>query len=190
MEEIINSFQSGDERPKELEELLGYIQIQYSCLESVDKALEMVTDASITMACNLQLARCDTTLKQCAPQLFEHDRNRLRKSGFMTGDLFSPEILNAVEKKLEKERSPKRKKNCILCRFFSQRSLSTVPTPILMDLPTLKVQESLLFVTLRVNNSSNRNLPSPREEVVGADESDYQSCVAPGGHLLSFFQVW
>ena len=26
----------------------------------------------------------------------------------MSGDLFSPEILNAVEKKLEKERSPKR----------------------------------------------------------------------------------
>ena len=82
-------------------------------------------------------------------------------------------------------------KNWILSRFFSQRDLSTVPTPIHMVLPTLKVHENLLFVTLRVNNNSNnRNLPSPPEEVVGADESDYQSCVAPGGRLLSFYQVW
>ena len=64
----------------------------------------------MTMACNLQLARRDMTLKQCAPQLHEHDRNHLRRSGFMSGDLFSPEILNAVEKKLEKERLPKRQK--------------------------------------------------------------------------------
>ena len=32
MEEIINSLQFGDERCKELEEFLGCIQIQYSCL--------------------------------------------------------------------------------------------------------------------------------------------------------------
>ena len=49
------------------------------------------------------------TQKQCAPQC-EHDRNRLRRSGVISGDPFSPAILNAVEKKLEKERSPKRQK--------------------------------------------------------------------------------
>ena len=103
MEEIINSLQWGEDRSKEFEELLSCIQIQYSCLGSVDKALEMVTDASMTMACNLQLARHDTTLKQCAPQLHKHDQNHLRRSGFRSGDLFSPEILNAAEKKLEKD---------------------------------------------------------------------------------------
>ena len=44
-------------------EVLSFIEIQYSCLGSVDKALEMVTDISMTMACNLQLARRDMTLK-------------------------------------------------------------------------------------------------------------------------------
>ena len=106
-EEIIHSFH---DKSKELEELLSFIQIQYSCLGSVDKALEMVTDVSMTMACNLRLARRDMTLKQCAPQLHEHDRNHLRRSGFMSGDLFSPAILNTVEKNWEKERSPKRQK--------------------------------------------------------------------------------
>ena len=57
-----------------------------------------------------------------------------------------------------------------------------------MDLPTLRIQENLLFVTLRVNNN-NKNLHSPPEEVVGADVNDYQNCVTPGGHLLSFYQV-
>ena len=104
MEEIVHAFQWGEEKSKELEELLSCIQIQYSCLGSVDKALEMVTDVSMTMACNLQLARRDTTLKQCAPHLHKHNRNHLRRSGFMSRDLFSPAILNAVEKKLEKER--------------------------------------------------------------------------------------
>ena len=67
IEDIIQSSQLGDERSKELDEILSFIQIQYSCLGSVDKTLEMVTDSSMTMACSLQLARRDTTLKQCAP---------------------------------------------------------------------------------------------------------------------------
>ena len=110
IEDVVHSSQLGDEMAKDLEEILSFIQIQYSCLGSVDKALEMVTDASMTMACHLQLARRDTTLKPFAPQLHEYDRNRLRRSGFMSVDLFSPAILNAVEKKLEKESSPKRQK--------------------------------------------------------------------------------
>ena len=65
MEEIVHSFQWGEEKSQEFKEMLSFIEIQYSCLGSVDKALEMVTDTSMTMACNLQLARRDTTLKQC-----------------------------------------------------------------------------------------------------------------------------
>ena len=49
------------------------------------------------MACNLELARRDTTLKHAASHLHEHDRNRLRRSGFMSPDLFLPAILDAVE---------------------------------------------------------------------------------------------
>ena len=64
IEDIVHSSQLGDKKSKDLEEILSFIQIQYSCLGSVDKALEMVTDASMTMACNLQLARRDTALKQ------------------------------------------------------------------------------------------------------------------------------
>ena len=88
--------------------MLSLLQIQYSCLNSLDKALETVIDSSMIMACNLELARRDMTLKSAASHLHEHDRNRLRRSGFMSQDLFSPAILDAIEKKLEKERSPKR----------------------------------------------------------------------------------
>ena len=121
IEDIIHNSQLGDERSKKLDEILSFIQIQYSCLGSVDKVLEMVTDLSMTMACNLQLARRDTTLKQCAPHLHEHDWNRLRRSGFMSADLFSPAILNAVEKKLEKERSSKRQKQDVKPIFQSKK---------------------------------------------------------------------
>ena len=90
--------------------MLSFLQIQVSCLNSLDKALETVIDSSMIMACNLELARRDTTLKNAASHLHEHDRNRLRRSGFMSQDLFSLAILDAIEKKLEKERSPKRQK--------------------------------------------------------------------------------
>ena len=82
----------------------------------------MVTDASMTMACNLQLARRNMTLKQCAARLHEHDRTCLRRSGFMSGDLFSSAILNAVEKKREKERSSKRQKLDMKPIFLSKKS--------------------------------------------------------------------
>ena len=61
-------------------------------LGSVEKVLEMVTDASITMLCKFQLARRDTTLKQCVPQLYAHDMNRFKRSGFISADIFSPAI--------------------------------------------------------------------------------------------------
>ena len=61
----------------------SFLQIQFSRLNSLDKALETVIDSSMIMAYNLALARRDTTLKQAAPHLHEHDRNRLRRSGFM-----------------------------------------------------------------------------------------------------------
>ena len=106
--EILQGIHSSvsDEVAKEVEEMLSFLQIQFSCLNSLDTALETVIDSSMIMACNLELARRDTTLKVAASHLHEHDRNRL----FMAQDLFSPSILDAIEKKLEKERSPKRQK--------------------------------------------------------------------------------
>ena len=54
-----------------------------------------------------------------------------------------------------------------------------------MDLRTLRIQGTLLFVTLRVSSNNNsKNLPSP------PDESECQSCVVLRGRLLSFYQVW
>ena len=81
-----------------------------------------VIDLSMIMACNLELDRRDTTLKQAAPHLDEYDRNRWRRSGFMSQDLFSPSILDVVKKKLEKERSPKRQKVEHKPIFQSKRS--------------------------------------------------------------------
>ena len=124
MEETIKSLQNtlGEDLSKELDELLGLLQVQFACLNSTDKALESVMDASMIMSCNLELARRDTTLKQTASHLHEHDRNRLRRSGFMSTDLFSPGILNVVEKKYEREKSPKRQKTEQKPIFQSKRS--------------------------------------------------------------------
>ena len=78
----------SEEVAKEVDEMLRFLQIQFSCLNSLDKALETVIDSSMIMACNLELARRDTTLKQAASHLHEHDRNRLRRSGIMSQDVF------------------------------------------------------------------------------------------------------
>ena len=91
---------------RELETMLSGLQIQFSCISSIEKVLENVTDNSIAASCNLQLARRDTVLKNLAPNLNEHDFNRLRRTGFKSHDLFCPTVLNEVEKKIQK--SPKR----------------------------------------------------------------------------------
>ena len=58
---------------KELDSMLSGLQLQFSCLSSIEKTLENVTDNSIATACNLQLARRDTVLKNLALNLNEHD---------------------------------------------------------------------------------------------------------------------
>ena len=54
---------------KECKQILDHLHMQTSCLSSLDKALETVTDLSIALACNLQLARRDSILMVCAPPL-------------------------------------------------------------------------------------------------------------------------
>ena len=54
---------------KDVEELLSYIQLQYSTIASIGRALETVIEASMTMSCNMQLARRDTILNYSAPHL-------------------------------------------------------------------------------------------------------------------------
>ena len=95
---------------KDLEELLAYVGIQLATISSTEQALETVTEASMTMLCNLELACRDSILKFSAPHLHEHDRNHLRRSGFKLVNLFSPSVLNSVENKYERDRSPKRQK--------------------------------------------------------------------------------
>ena len=54
---------------KELDTMLSGLQPQFSCLTSIKKALENVTNNSIAAACNLQLARRDNVLKSLTPNL-------------------------------------------------------------------------------------------------------------------------
>ena len=112
MEDILQSGVANmeDSITKDIEELMSYIQLQYSTIASIERALETVVEASMTMSCNMQLARRDTILKYSAPHLHEHDRNRLRRSGFTSTDLFSPSVPNNVENKYERSHSPKRQK--------------------------------------------------------------------------------
>ena len=41
---------------KEMDSMLSGLQLQFSCLSSIEKTLENVTDNSIAVLCNLQLA--------------------------------------------------------------------------------------------------------------------------------------
>ena len=106
---------------KELDSMLSGLHIQFSCISSIEKALENVTDNLIAAACNLQLARRDTVLKNLAPDLNEHDFNRLRRTGFMSHDLFCPTVLNEVKKKIQK--SPKRPRTENKSPFSFKRKL-------------------------------------------------------------------
>ena len=106
MEELLQ--QSGSDVFRDSDKLLSHLQMQSACLTSLDKALESVTDLSIALACNLQLARRDSILKVCASHLQEHDFNKLRRTGFKSGDLFCPTTLDQIQKK--QDRSPKRLK--------------------------------------------------------------------------------
>ena len=126
MEDVLQAcFGSMDEAVhKDIEEALGYIHVQLAAISSTERALETITEASMTMACNLELARRDTILKLCAPQLHEHDRNRLRRSGFTSSDLFSPSVLNSVENKYDRDRSPKRQKLDNRSSYASRKSTS------------------------------------------------------------------
>ena len=81
---------------KDLEELLAYVCIQQAIISSTERALETVTEASMTMACNLEL---DSIIKCSALHCHEHDRNHLHRSGFKSVDLFSPSVLNSLENK-------------------------------------------------------------------------------------------
>ena len=106
IEELLQScLGSADESFNKDLELLSYIHVQLATISSTERALETITEASMTMACNLELARRDTILKFSTPQLHEHDRNRLRRSGFTSTDLFSPLVLNSVENKYDGEKT-------------------------------------------------------------------------------------
>ena len=78
----------GESLHKDLEGLLGFIHVQLATISSTERALETITEASMAMACNLELARRDTILKFFAPQLHKHDRNSLCRSGITSTDLF------------------------------------------------------------------------------------------------------
>ena len=97
MEELLQ--QGGSDVFRDSDKLLPHLQMQSACLSSLDKALESVTDLSIALACNLQLARRDSILKVCASHLQEHDFNKLRRTGFKSADLFCPTTLDQIQKK-------------------------------------------------------------------------------------------
>ena len=97
MEDLLQ--QGGFEGFKDSDKLLSHLQMQSACLNCLDKALEAVTDLSIALACNLQLARRDSILKVCASHLQEHDFNKLRRTGFKSADLFCPTTLDQIPKK-------------------------------------------------------------------------------------------
>ena len=128
---------------KDFEELLSYIQIRFSTISyrSIEKALETITKATVTMARNMKMARRDTMLKYSASHLHEHGRNCLR-SGFTSADLFSPSDLNSVENKYERERSPERQRQDNNQYSVLQGAIQTIAK----DLPTPRAIPEVLLV--------------------------------------------
>ena len=126
MEHALQSFQSVMKDAglaAEFDSLLNHLQIQFSCVSSLVMALENLVDSSITMACNLELARRDSILKHSCSHLREHEVNMLRRTGFKSGDLFCPSTLNAIDKKYEKSpKRPKVAKPIFQSRRFSEGS--------------------------------------------------------------------
>ena len=107
---------------EDLEELFSYVHIQLDTISSTERVLETIIEPLMTMACNLELARRDSILKFSAPHLYEHDRNRLHRSGFKPADLFLPSLLNGMENTWE--RSPKRQKLDSRSGYSSRRGSS------------------------------------------------------------------
>ena len=165
MEQILQ--QSDQSMIKECEQFLSHLQMQSSCLNSLDKALETVTDLSIALACNLQLARCDSILKVCAPHLHEHDFNRLRRTRFKVGDLFCPTTLDHIQKSM-KDLLKDRK--LIIDNLSSQIGVERTGVPL-----------------LHRTHSSFRGLLQVVEETGG---SDNQRGISHGGRLQFFWKVW
>ena len=158
--------QGGSEVSRDSDKLLSHLQMQSACLNSLDKALESVTDLSIALACNLQLASSDFILKVCASHLQEHNFNKLRRTGFKSADLFCPTTLDQIQKK--QYRSPKRLKGDSRQSFqWNNRSDDRLLAP-------------SFFVASKKNTT--RSPTSRLPQVAGAtDASDYLPLLH-GGH--------
>ena len=164
---------------KELDSMLSGLHIQFSCISSIEKALENVTDNSIAAACNLQLARRDTVLKNLAPDLNEHDFNRLRRTGFKSHDLFCPTVLTEVEKKIKN-----------LPRGLG-RTIS--PHSVLKESQMTDLLASISPVLHRRIFVTRTHLPSKNQAstLLSLPEEVEVSVVAHhGGRLQYFWQVW
>ena len=178
MEDLLQ--QGGHEAFKDSDKLLSRLQMQSACLNSLDKALEAVTDLSIALACNLQLARRDSILEVCASHLQEHDFNKLRRTGFKSADLFFPTTLDQIQKK--QDRSPKRHK--VEQRPSFQSNSRSEDRPLL----ALTVLAPIFFVANRTSSTSSPT--SHLQDVVVVDTSDNQNSVLHGGRLQFYWQVW
>ena len=169
---------------KELDSMLSGLHIQFSCISSIEKALENVTDNLIAAACNLQLARRDTVLKSLAPDLNEHDFNRLRRTGFKSHDLFCPTVLNKVEKKIQK--SPKRPRTDNKSSFSFKRKSDDRSTG---EHQSSYTQKNFRDQNLLPSKNPASTLPSLPEKVE-VSVGDYSVVVHHGGRLQHFWQVW
>ena len=136
----------------------------------------------MAMACNLELAHRAFILKYSAPHLQEHDRNCLRRSGFKSVDLFSPSVLNSVEKSMRGIDLLKGKNWTVDLDIFQEEVR-------LFHKVLLKAMPEVLFVakqTLKINKDHH----NPPEGVMVAEGNDYPADLAPGGRLQSYYQVW
>ena len=90
--------------PDTLDKLVSSITVAERLVESVATALELVLNQTMTMSCNLLLARRDALLQGC-PKLSTEDTTLLRTAHFTDGDVFPTQGINQAEDNYLKRRS-------------------------------------------------------------------------------------
>ena len=98
---------SGDlDIVRESADLIGkYSQLQASVTSSLEIALDTLLKQSMTLACNMLLARRDNLLKDCSSKLGPRDLANLRTDHFDQQEVFDSDILSQVEDNMIKRLS-------------------------------------------------------------------------------------
>ena len=147
----------GEPSPESIDMALSAVKMQSRIIDSMDTALECILNQTMTLVCNIVLARRDTMLKDCK-KLSCEDQLKLRNSSFVDSDLFPTEAINVAENNLLKRASTQRSSQPDKKRKFNDFSSNSAfrPSPSFRGLGKTNYSQ-------RGSRSSTRGQPSYRK---------------------------